>query len=37
MDGFLFFASRDTVTVYAPAGSYAETYAQKHNIPFVAE
>ena len=24
-------------TFHAPAGSYAEKYAQKHNIPFVAE
>ena len=25
------------LTIYAPAGSYAETYAKKNNIPFVAE
>ena len=25
------------LTIYAPAGSYAETYAKEHNIPFVAE
>ena len=25
------------VTIYAPTGSYAETWANKHNIPFVAE
>ena len=25
------------VTIYAPAGSYAETYAKENNIPFVAE
>ena len=25
------------VTIYAPAGSYAETYAAEHGIPFVAE
>lgn len=25
------------VTIHAPAGSYAETYAKEHNIPFVAE
>ena len=25
------------VTIYAPAGSYAETYAVEHGIPFVAE
>ena len=26
-----------SVTIHAPAGSYAETYAKEHNIPFVAE
>ena len=26
-----------SLTVYAPAGSYAETYAKENNIPFVAE
>jgi hypothetical protein len=25
------------VTIHAPAGSYAETYAKENNIPFVAE
>ena len=25
------------LTIYAPAGSYAETYAREHDIPFVAE
>jgi hypothetical protein len=25
------------VSIYAPAGSYAETYAKENNIPFVAE
>ena len=25
------------LTIYAPVGSYAETYAKEHNIPFVAE
>ena len=25
------------LTIYAPAGSYAETYAEENNIPFVAE
>ena len=25
------------LTIHAPAGSYAETYAKEHNIPFVAE
>ncbi|MBQ1984697.1 MAG: leucine-rich repeat protein, partial [Clostridia bacterium] len=25
------------LTIYAPAGSYAETWANEHNIPFVAE
>ena len=24
-------------TIHAPTGSYAETYAKEHNIPFVAE
>ena len=24
------------LTIYAPAGSYAETYAKENNIPFVA-
>jgi hypothetical protein len=27
----------DTVTIHAPAGSYAEQYAKENNIPFVAE
>ncbi len=27
----------DNLTIYAPAGSYAESYAKKKNIPFVAE
>ena len=26
----------ENLTIYAPAGSYAETYANNHNIPFVA-
>ena len=25
------------LTIHAPAGSYAETYAKENNIPFVAE
>jgi hypothetical protein len=25
------------LTIYAPAGSYAEQYAKENNIPFVAE
>ena len=25
------------LTIHAPAGSYAKTYAKEHNIPFVAE
>jgi hypothetical protein len=25
------------ITIHAPAGSYAETYAKENNIPFVAE
>ena len=28
---------KEFATFHAPAGSYAEKYAQKHNIPFVAE
>ena len=33
------FAFRDcpNLTIHAPAGSYAETYAKENNIPFVAE
>lgn len=31
------FANSDKVTVYAPAGSYAEQYAKDNDIPFVAE
>ena len=31
-----FWGSRN-MTIHAPAGSYAETYAKEHNIPFVAE
>lgn len=27
----------DKLTIHAPAGSYAETYAKENNIPFVAE
>ena len=26
-----------SLTIHAPAGSYAETYAKENNIPFVAE
>lgn len=32
----IFYKSHD-ITIYAPAGSYAEKYAKKNNIPFVAE
>ena len=28
---------RSNLTIHAPAGSYAEQYAKKNNIPFVAE
>lgn len=31
------FADCDALTIHAPAGSYAETYAKENNIPFVAE
>lgn len=31
------FFSCPKLTIYAPVGSYAETYAKKNNIPFVAE
>lgn len=31
------FANSDKVTIYAPAGSYAEQYAKDNGIPFVAE
>ncbi len=31
------FSGCDDLTIYAPAGSYAESYAKKKNIPFVAE
>jgi hypothetical protein len=36
IDGGAFYLC-SKVKIKAPAGSYAETYAQKHNIPFVAE
>ena len=32
-----YFMGCKNLTIYAPAGSYAETYAKEHNIPFVAE
>ena len=31
------FAGCDNLTIYAPAGSYAETFANENNIPFKAE
>ena len=31
------FERSEKIVIYAPAGSYAETYAKEHNIPFVAE
>lgn len=31
------FEDSKDLTIYAPAGSYAESYAKKYNIPFVAE
>lgn len=35
--GYYAFDKCDKLTIYAPAGSYAEEYAKKNNIPFVAE
>ena len=35
--GFVTFAGCKSLTIHAPAGSYAETYAKENNIPFVAE
>lgn len=35
--GYEAFDNCPNVTIYAPAGSYAETWANNHNIPFVAE
>lgn len=38
IDSSLFFGCWGSeLTIYAPAGSYAETYAKENNIPFVAE
>ena len=31
------FSYSENTTIHAPAGSYAETWAKEHNIPFVAE
>ena len=36
IDSFAF-SGCSNVTIYAPVGSYAETYAKENNIPFVAE
>lgn len=35
--GYYAFEKCEKLTIYAPAGSYAKTYAKKNNIPFVAE
>ena len=35
--GFGVFFGCPNITIHAPAGSYAETYAKENNIPFVAE
>jgi len=35
--GFVTFSGCEKLTIHAPAGSYAETYAKENNIPFVAE
>ena len=40
IDEYLFFGVWDIaekLTIYAPAGSYAETYAKKHGFAFIAE
>lgn len=34
---FGYIIKRAELTIYAPAGSYAETYAKENNIPFIAE
>ena len=31
------FFNCETLSIHAPVGSYAETYAKENNIPFVAE
>ena len=36
IDSFAF-SNCTHITIYAPSGSYAETYAKENNIPFVAE
>ncbi|MBQ6719448.1 MAG: leucine-rich repeat protein [Oscillospiraceae bacterium] len=36
ISGYAFQGSKH-VTIHAPAGSYAETYAKENNIPFIAE
>lgn len=37
-DNYIYTSGREwPFVIYAPAGSYAETYAKEHNIPFVAE
>lgn len=35
--GLWAFNNCNIMTIHAPSGSYAETYAQKHGVPFVAE
>ena len=35
--GFRAFEGCRQVTIHAPAGSFAKTYAKENNIPFVAE
>ena len=36
-DAFYIGLDAEKLTIHAPAGSYAETYAKENNIPFVAE
>ena len=37
IDDELVFEGCDNLTIYAPAGSYAESFANENNIPFQAE
>ena len=37
IDSFAFYGCSKDLTIHAPAGSYAEQYAKKCNIPFAAE
>lgn len=37
IEEYAFVCCPDNMTLHAPKGSCAETYAKEHNIPFVAE